>query len=168
MNQAGQNVGGRDLTIELREADSGYVARLKGRIDERALLVGLAGRVRESLVMDLGGVVFINSVGVREWIKMMRQLAERGVRVRFDHCPEPLVQQMNMIVEARGRAQVTSFYAPYQCIECGYEGSMCIDVSRHREQLRAREAPAMSCPECAGAMELSEIPERYFLFLEEP
>ncbi len=140
---------------------------LVGQVDERTQLDDLAKKLDRVVVMDLEKVSFINSVGVREWIRMLRSLEERGVELRMKRCSEAMVHQMNMIVEAKGRAQVESFFAPYLCEDCGYEGSMCLDVAESLPLFRKMDAPTLPCPECNGTMEFNEIPERYFLFLED-
>jgi hypothetical protein len=42
---------------------------------------------------------------------------------------------------------------------------MLLDVARHAAEMRRMEAPAASCPDCGKAMELYEVPERFFSFL---
>ena len=78
---------------------------------------------------------------------------------------EPIVHQLNMIIAARGSAEVTSFHAPYACDGCGREDSMLIDVPLHRELLTRLEPPPMTCPECGARMAFNDFPERYFSFL---
>jgi predicted Zn-ribbon and HTH transcriptional regulator len=117
-------------------------------------------------VIDLEKVSFINSIGVREWIRLLRQLADKKVQVTLRRCSEAMVYQLNMIIDTSTNAQVDSFYAPYACNKCGYEGSMCIEMGPNLDRLRRMEAPELTCPECRSAMQLSEIPQRYLLFVE--
>jgi len=109
--------------------------------------------------------VFINSIGVREWMRLLRGLTDRGARVRLERCAEVIIEQINMIDEALGQAEVLSFHAPYQCPECGLEASMLIEVAPHAAAMRRMEAPVMACPDCGKEMELFEIPEKFFSFL---
>jgi len=155
------------LEIDVSVFGAEHRVSLQGQIDERTNLDDLAVRLERRVIMDLEKVSFINSVGVREWIRMLRSLEDRGVFVRMKRCSEAMIHQMNMIVEAKGNAEVESFFAPYLCESCGYEGSMCLDVGENATQFRAGEAPLLPCPECNGSMEFNEIPERYFLFLED-
>lgn len=155
------------LNIEHTSVDGGHEAVFDGQIDERSRLVDFAEKLTSGkLAINLEKVSFINSVGVREWIRMLRKLADNGVEVQLRRCSEAMIHQVNMIVEAKGSAEVDSFYAPYQCDECGFESSMCIEVGPNRDMLRRMEAPQLECPECKTAMDFNEIPERYFLFLE--
>src|SRR5690242_18670960 len=94
----GAPAGSRRLTVN-RTADG---IALTGVIDESAslpeLLPGAPGRLR----IDLAGVTFINSLGVREWIRFLATAAQTGVKVELARVSEPLIQQLNMIVAARG------------------------------------------------------------------
>ncbi len=154
------------LDIEYNTSDAGLDVVMRGQIDEGTELVGLADKTDKAIHIDLERVSFINSVGVREWIRMLRALKKTGIVVRMRRCSEAMIHQMNMIVEAKGSAEVDSFFAPYVCDGCGYEGSMCLDVAPHLEQFRQMQAPPVACPECTQPMEFNEIPERYLLFLE--
>jgi len=156
------------LEIEHETTEEREQVSFDGQIDERSKLVEFVGKFSSGqvVIINLEKVSFINSVGVREWIRMLRKLEELGVKVLLSECSEAMIHQVNMIVEAKGDAEVSSFYAPYQCDTCGFESSMCIDVGPNEEMLRRMEAPQKKCPECEAVMEFNEIPERYFLFLE--
>jgi len=139
---------------------------LGGAIDETAALHELVGRaVGGALVLDLAGVTFINSLGVRDWIRMQAGAQQAGIAVELRRVAEPLVHQLNMIIATRGNAAVSSFYAPYACDACGREESLLIDAVANAEGLMRLEAPAMVCPECGATMAFNDFPERYFSFL---
>ena len=142
---------------------------LAGSIDESAAVVELVPRaVDRQLVLDLAGVTFINSLGVRDWIRMQAAAQQAGLAVELRRVSEPLVHQLNMIVATRGAAQVSSFFAPYACDSCGREESMLVDALQHRERLLRLDPPPMTCPECSAQMAFNDFPERYFSFLSEP
>lgn len=139
---------------------------LAGAIDEAARLVDLIGRAQGGrLALDLAGITFINSLGVRDWIRMQAAAKAAGVTVELRRVAEPIVHQLNMIVATRGEARVTSFYAPYACDACGREESLLVDAVAHGPALAQLEPPAMACPECGQAMAFNDFPERYFSFL---
>jgi hypothetical protein len=119
------------------------------------------------LRLDLGGITFINSLGVREWIRFVTGCAANAVALQLHRVSEPLIQQLNMIVAARGQAEVVSFFAPYACDACGREESLLIELAPHRARLAAGDPPAAKCPECGAAMAFNDFPQRYFLFLGE-
>jgi anti-anti-sigma regulatory factor len=150
------------LTIEPR----GDALVLTGAIDETAGLVELVPRaIDKRLVLDLGGVTFINSLGVREWIRFVAAARAAGVAVDLIRTAEPIVHQLNMIIATRGTARVVSFFAPYACDACGREETLLVDALAHAERLARLAPPPATCPECGAAMEFNDFPERYFSFL---
>jgi eukaryotic-like serine/threonine-protein kinase len=137
---------------------------LAGSIDESSELDKLLGRATGNvLVLDLAGVTFINSLGVRDWIRMLAAAAQRGITVELHRVSEPVIHQLNMIVATR--AHTHSFYGPYACDRCGREESMLIDVDVNEPTLAQLQPPPMTCPECGSAMAFNDFPERYFSFL---
>ena len=140
---------------------------LAGSIDETAALHELLERASGGrLVLDLAAITFINSLGVRDWIRMQAAAQARRLAVELRRVAEPLIHQLNMIIATRGAATVTSFFAPYACDACGREESLLIDAIAHSERLVKLEPPPMTCPECAAEMAFNDFPERYFSFLE--
>jgi anti-anti-sigma regulatory factor/predicted RNA-binding Zn-ribbon protein involved in translation (DUF1610 family) len=139
---------------------------LSGSIDETSQLIELLGRAQGGrLVLDLAGVTFINSLGVRDWIRMQGEAGRQNVAIELRRVSEPIIHQLNMIIATRGTATVTSFYAPYACDACGREESLLVDAVAHAAGLARMEAPQMPCPECGAQMAFNDFPERYFSFL---
>jgi predicted RNA-binding Zn-ribbon protein involved in translation (DUF1610 family) len=134
---------------------------LTGRIDDSAGGLGdLVNHVPAGdVVIDTAGVTFVNSVGMREWMRVTRAFRERG-KVTFEGVADVLMTQMNLIPEFKG-VEVASFHAQYVCPSCGNEGTPLIDVSVHGPELRAMRAPKLPCPECGSGMDLGDFPERY-------
>ena len=142
-----------------QEADQLVVS---GAIDETAAVGELLNRAKAGkLVLDLAGVNFINSLGVRDWIRMQAAATKAGIKVELRRVSEPLVHQLNMIIATRGTATVTSFYAPYA--RCGREVDP--DAIANGASLAQLEPPAITCPECSAQMAFNDFPERYFSFL---
>ena len=139
---------------------------LGGAIDEAAALHEMITRATGGrLVLDLAAVTFINSLGVRDWIRMQAAAQQAGLAVELRRVAEPLVHQLNMIIATRGTAKVASFFAPYACDACGREESLLIDAVANGAALAALQPPAMRCPECGAQMAFNDFPERYFSFL---
>ena len=151
------------LRIEVRP--DGMVA-LAGIIDELAQLPDLLRHVRDRrLGLDLAGITFINSLGVRDWIRLLAAATQAGVTVELTSVVEPIVHQLNMIIAARGTAVVRSFFAPYACDACGHEDALLVDVASNAPLLQRGVLPALACPTCGGAMAFDDFPERYLGFL---
>jgi anti-anti-sigma regulatory factor len=144
----------------------GDVLMISGSIDHTSGLLNLLAHARDRrLVLDLGGVTFINSLGVRDWIRLQGAAQRAGVAVELHRVAAPLIQQMNMIISARGAARVVSFFAPYACDACGHEASLLIDAVTHAQALARLDPPAILCAECGAMMVFNDFPERYFSFL---
>ena len=139
---------------------------LAGRIDERSHIADLAGTVSDqTLAIDLAGVTYINSLGVRDWVNFLRALAKKNVALSLENCAEVMVLQMNMIVDARGTAKVVSFYAPFACDACGWEGSTVVETAEVAPMVSAGRAPVTECPDCQLEARFADFVDRYFLFL---
>ena len=139
---------------------------LAGAIDESAALHEMIGRAQNGVLnLDLAAVTFINSLGVRDWIRMQAAAQQANIAVQLRRVAEPLVHQLNMIIATRGNAKVTSFFAPYACDACGREDSLLIDAIANGPALVRLEPPPMTCPECGAQMAFNDFPERYFSFL---
>lgn len=156
------------MRLDVMMAGNATVRRLTlaGRIDDSAPLAGLVETVKATdVVIDTGGIVFINSIGVREWMRFLRGLAATGARIRLENVAEVLVTQMNLIPDLRSGVTTVSVQAPYACDKCGAELSQLIDIDKHRDALRALQPPTFTCPECGGTLTLADYPDRYFAFV---
>ncbi|MFT3696663.1 MAG: hypothetical protein QM831_26215 [Kofleriaceae bacterium] len=137
---------------------------LSGAIDETSQLAELPSRATGGkLSLDLAGVTFINSLGVRDWIRMMTAATAQGIAIELRRVSEPIIHQLNMIIAARGTATVSSFFAPYACDACGREESLLVEGAT--PGLAEMQPPPQTCPECAAPMAFNDFPERYFSFL---
>jgi anti-anti-sigma regulatory factor len=154
------------LTVTVEHTGDADVVTLSGEVDDQATLSDLTEQLAKKVTVDLGGVRFINSVGVREWIVFLSGLGDRGAKVTLRNCSEPMVHQMSMVVEARGQAEVESFHAPFLCDDCASERSMVLAVGPNLEALKSRKVPAQKCPDCGGTMHFDDFPNRYLLFLD--
>ena len=139
-----------------------------GRIDDSVSLAELAAQLSgPELVIDTAAVVFVNSIGMREWIRFQRALRERGIAVVLERVADVLMTQINMIAELAHGVTVASFHAQYACGGCGYEGTPLVDAVAHRAALARLAAPPIPCPECGVAMALADFPERYLTIFRE-
>jgi anti-anti-sigma regulatory factor len=144
-----------DIQIE------GNRLRFAGRIDDSAQLSTLAGKLPKGpIVLDTEGVTFINSIGMREWIRFVRAAREGGRQITLERVADVLMTQMNMIKELHGLT-VASFHAQYACGSCNYEGQPLIDAIANQQALQMLAPPRPPCPECGAPMELADFPERY-------
>jgi hypothetical protein len=154
-------LGRLDVQIE------GNRVTMTGRIDDGAQLGELTSRLPAGdTVIDTSGVTFINSIGMREWLRLLRTLRERG-SVVLERVADVLMIQMNMIPELARAVTVTSFHAQYVCPACGGEHAPVVDAVANAQSLRAMAAPRLPCPECGAQMELGDFAERYLSIFRE-
>jgi len=150
------------LDVSLVPATSSGPTRLamSGRIDDSVNLGDLVEKIPPGdLVIDTGGVSFINSVGMREWLRLLRGL--RGRQITLERVADVLMTQLNMIADSSKGVRITSFHAQYACPKCGAETAPLVDAELYAQQLAQMQAPPLPCPECGSAMELGDFAERY-------
>lgn len=142
---------------------TGARAVLAGRLDDTAQLAGVAARLPAGdTAIDTARVTFVNSIGMREWVQLIRTLRGRGT-VTLEAVSDRLMLQMTLLSEFRGAGiRIASFHAAYLCPACGHEATPRIDAIAHAAELRALRPPRVPCAECGAAMELADFPERYF------
>jgi predicted RNA-binding Zn-ribbon protein involved in translation (DUF1610 family) len=134
---------------------------MAGRIDDGVALSELLPHLQAGeVVIDTAGVVFINSIGLREWMRFVRVVRQRGPVV-LERVADVLMTQMNLIPELAKSVTIRSFHAQYVCPACGAEPTPLVDAIAHADGLRALQAPRLPCPECGAQMELGDFPERY-------
>jgi DNA-binding response OmpR family regulator/anti-anti-sigma regulatory factor len=127
------------------------------RFDE--LLPAMVGRV----VFDVAQVTYMNSLGVRAWCEFLRQARIQGYE--FHACSVPFVLQASMVRDVIGRGTVTSFFAPFHCISCDHQEERLLQSAAILAS--NLEPPVFKCPNCGGALEFDDLPERYFAFLQD-
>jgi hypothetical protein len=150
----------------LTYAQRGDKLAIEGAIDDKADVLGLMAHAKAgTLVLDLGGIRFINSLGVREWIRLQQAAAAAGVKIELYRVAVVMVHQLNIVPATRGTAVIHSFFAPYVCEECDAEHDMVLDQRLHEDAIGKRTPPPMNCPECRHAMVFRDPPEIYLSFL---
>jgi anti-anti-sigma regulatory factor/predicted RNA-binding Zn-ribbon protein involved in translation (DUF1610 family) len=149
----------RNSRLDLRV--EGSRVSLTGRIDDSSSFGELATQLPAGgVVLDTSGVTFVNSVGMREWLRLVRGLRQRGTII-LERVADVLMTQMNLIPEFATSVQISSFHAQYVCPSCGHESAPLVDVATHAEGLKSMKAPKLPCPECGALMDLGDFPERY-------
>lgn len=152
-------------TLEWRVAWSGESVdvALFGALTESANLSTLAKEIASASFVrfDLGGITRINSVGLREWLHLLREI--RSVKdIELWECSPAFVAQLNMISNLADGAIVKSVQLPYCCDTCQ---EVCL-VSGAIEE--GRPPPVITpptCPRDGTQMVFDDIPELYFGFL---
>ncbi len=151
----------------VRHGEGWTAVGLRGTIDEHAGLAAVSSQVRGPLVVvELGAIARINSVGVRDWMIWLKSLADGGHRVVLVDCSPAMMDQVNLVRNFTQGAWIDSFLAPYFCDRCDLERDERLDpVALRREG--ASEAPAITCGKPACGLSFDDVEEGYFAFLED-
>ncbi len=154
-----------NLTIEIAQSDLEVVYRFNGDVDENFRQQDVPRIKRPSIILELEGVRNFNSVGIREWIYMIRDICALG-SVKFRRCSVTMIDQINMVPDSLGSGTIESLYAPYFC-ETDGETSQLIGVKDHLAMIMNRQAPEFKCDKCSQKLVFDALEESYFLFADD-
>lgn len=136
-----------------------------GKIDEDADFTDADIQGAQKLEIDLDGIQTINSVGIREWIKWIRN-APSSTEIIYEKCPKVIVDQINMVEGfLPAGAKVQSFYVPYYNEDTGSEKSVLFIDGQHFSQGQFKP-PTEVTDDAGNPMEIDVIESKYFKFLE--
>ena len=84
---------GKKLKGRLARGEGFTVVRLEGVIDEHNELARLTSAIGQgdTLLIDLGGIKRLNSVGVRDWVNWLRGLRAAFETIVLFDCPPPVM-----------------------------------------------------------------------------
>ncbi|MCB9729873.1 MAG: hypothetical protein H6744_15545 [Deltaproteobacteria bacterium] len=151
----------------MRHGDGWTAVGLRGTIDEHAGLTAVTAALRGAVVvLDLGAIARINSVGVRDWMNWLKAVGEGGRRIVLVDCSPAMMDQVNLVRNFTQGAWVDSILAPYFCDRCGLERDERLDPVALRRS-GTREAPELSCGKPACDLTFDDIEEGYFAFLDD-
>lgn len=103
------------------------------------------------IILDLGGVETMNSMGIKGWLLMNRSLGEKRLTLR--NLPFIMVSQFLMIDGLRGDSTIESVRLPYYCEDCDVEHQILFKV----EDIKRNGIPEkLSCDSCEGEVTFDE------------
>jgi anti-anti-sigma regulatory factor len=142
------------ITIDKRQtADGTLHVTIAGKIDERFDASSVASAASGKVVMHLGGVRSISSLGVRAFENFIHGLKHDVVLI---HVSPAVASQIAMIPTlVPDNAHVESAKLPFVCPACGAEKSHSVPFKMSE---LGTHAPKCSC---GAAMELDGLPEQY-------
>lgn len=138
--------------------------KISGTIDENVSFIELTSQFKDKVSVDFGGVTRINSCGVREWTKAIRDCKSI---IHYVNAPSIIVDQFSMVPEFLGQGVVDSFTAHYACDSCGNEEDKLLQVGTDIKigVSTYQDGPAHTCSKCKAQMEFDHSPEVYLHFL---
>ena len=142
------------------------LVRLVGSIEESVSfeqLIGIPQPPIQALHVHCKGIVRINSVGVKAWIKYFQSVASRGIKLKFLELSTAIVEQINFITNFRCGGEIESIYVPFACEKCHTElvGLFKVDVLK---KLQCK-IPPLQCSKCGGQAVFDDVPEEFFGFI---
>ena len=155
---------GKRAEVEISSTGDAALVRIYGMLDEN--FAGFGDPGASTVVLDVQGLKFITSFGVRQWLRAMAGLPPTVRDVYLAGCPRIFVEQLNMILNFGGKAQILTLLAPYRCVTCGTESEHMMDAVAQSADIMNGRLPELQCPKCNGRLVLDEIPEMYFACLQ--
>jgi hypothetical protein len=138
------------------------VLSMKGTVDEDANF-GQMPVAGSAVIVDLGGVTAINSVGIREWIKWTKAFPA-GFSLTVRNCPKIIVDQINMVQGfLPPGTKVESFFVPYYSEASGNEKMVLFLFGREVKDGKVNPPPVND--EGGEPMEMDVIETKYFKFV---
>lgn len=135
-----------------------------GLVDEHFAGFGNLGDAKTAII-NVSSMTRMTSFGVRQWLKGMDALPKSISDLYLLGCPTFFVDQLNMVLNFGGAAQILTVVAPYTCPSCGVESGETIDVLAERAALAKGGVSEKECARCGGKLEFDETPESYFSFV---
>lgn len=154
----------RRLTVDIEEIQDISHVHLSGFIDEENSLAKVSEKIKgKVVVINTAGVKRINSCGVRDWVRWVEKLGQRGSQVYFTECSTSIMSQVNTTKNFTGSGRIISFFTPYFCTNCSEERDLLLDMNDVVSQGKAR-APHRRCSTCDHVLEFNDAEIFYFSF----
>jgi hypothetical protein len=105
----------------------------------------------DELILDLEGLTYINSIGIRGWLEMNKTLGDKKGSLR--NLPFFFANQIIMIYTLKGNFEIESVKLPYFCETCDKEQQILYETKKIQE---SGIAETLKCPECGDEMTFDE------------
>ena len=150
-----------NITKELK--GNSLLIHLSGVVDESANLDKTIGTVPAELQVECSGIVRLNSVGVKGWIKFFQGIQQKGTKIRYVNCSSAIVEQFNQISNFSCGGVVESMQIPFSCAKCKTQFEQVFPSAYVKE--KNFEIPDVKCQKCDAQATFDDIPDEYFRFM---
>ena len=156
------------LTIKIDSRQDLDFIEFSGDIseDSEVSLAELPQKISKKCIFHMQEISMVNSCGVRAWVKFMREISGKS-EVVFSACSPAVVSQINMIPNFKGHADVKSLYCSYVCDNCDLEHLELFEEGKNMPKSSTEPAPNIKCKSCGEDMEMEEVSEDFFAWLDE-
>lgn len=135
-------------TFKMTVADGAVVeVKMSGWITEKADLDIEKIPAGRPVVIDVGDVRVINSLGCRDWMRFLSKLSKRTPSVTIRRLSPMLAFHASTIRNFLGPAHVESVLSPWMC-------SRCEHYVEYLQDARAELPSSLPCPKCGSEMVL--------------
>jgi serine/threonine-protein kinase len=155
------------LEIKVDEESGVACVRLSGVIDEKFNSDAILDKMQPLTILEVSGVKRITSFGVRQWTEAMKGLPVTVKHLYLVRCPPVFVDQLSMVLNFAGRAEVISAYAICVCEKCGDEAEVLLDFVGDRTRISAGQMPESKCNKCNRPMPLGDDPHTFVRLINE-
>lgn len=144
---------------------------VSGYIGEGAELFDLNFAGVKKVQIDLSGVNYMNSVGVKNWITWTTRFPN-DLQIELHNCPTLIVSQVNMVAGfLPNNGTVESLTAPFNCATDNREVGVVLTRGKEYQyasssQTSSINLPTVNCPKCNKPMELDVVEAKFFNFLK--
>ena len=152
------------LNIERRDEANASILTVKGVIDEDADFKKAFADLKSKILIDMEAISFINSCGVREWVRAVQDFPKAS-EVQLLRCAPRIVEQANYVANFTGHGKIVSFFAPYYCPKCQKERAALLQTADFKSGAPS-QAPSQKCSSCGTKMDFDDLEEEYFSFLD--
>lgn len=138
--------------------------KISGCIDETLSDFSKLFSDQPILLINLDEVTAINSLGIREWIKLMRTLS--AAKIRLTRCPKLFIDQVNIVKGMLPEnSQIDSFYVPYYSEKHNLEKKIIFQRDVHFSEKFVNYNTTISGNE-GYSYDIDVNPARYFKFVK--
>ena len=118
-----------------------------------------------NVIFNFRKVEYVNSCGVRAWINFLREV-QKNRKIIFEECTPEIVSQINMIPNFKGTAHIKSVYASYACNSCDSQKWVLFEEGRNLPPNSAEGVTPPKCDKCSAEMEMEELEDEFFAWVD--
>lgn len=153
------------LTYTMLQKNQTTVVNFAGPADENAakVLSELLARLPQTpICLNMGGIEYFNSLGVRAWLNFVKLMGD-GRPFSYSQCTPDFINQINMIPALTKGAEILSFSSEFACPRCGHQQTIEFNGKNDKSTLLG-EFSQQTCDKCGDTLLPEEDPETVLAF----
>lgn len=161
------------MTVEVQNSGSTLNLKIVGSISEISKFPEINLLNISDIALDFGDINYINSAGVRLWIKWMWQFEKENSKMSFSirRCPSRIARQIRAVSSFVPKTTIIkSFLVPYECDSCSNTLEKLFNIEPGLRTSLQNLTKALNenviCPKCNSKMELDAMPEDFFTLIQ--